>query len=458
MQAGGFPADLSQTILPANLQLPPSSQGPHGPGAVEMGAPSSPVVTLTATPAGTANGLPSGDAKLRPLPSRTGSVSSSAQLGEASPSSSPLASRSSSNVDPAELRSRAAARLAALKQGGGAASRPDASGSPTGAGGGGYGHNLSASMQVIRPERTESIDGSSPASGKLRSDSDLSGLGAGVGASFSAPPGPHSWAWHSPKAQDTGAPEGMAAKMPGGGWACPVSVSYTEGEQPMQELQRLEGGEGKHVIVSSVQPDSKAWRAGVRPGHALVALNGRTEFNALPGWQVRLLLEAPITIGFDPVPGRPGGPPAVELRYAPAPNSRSLGLPAGKDVLKPDRADDLWVVAEEVVFKPLSADELASEKGRGFLPGACWQPSIIGAPIATVDDHGDDEGLDTIECLRAPRGSARFQSGGDDGLPWLTPVFCPNSRGNGWTPGDERDIYRGITTYPAVQAAGSATP
>ena len=60
----------------------------------------------------------------------------------------------------------------------------------------------------------------------------------------------------------------------------------------MSELVRLTGGQGTLVIVECVAPDSRAHKAGVRTGHALVALNGRNEFMQLPGWQVRLLLEA----------------------------------------------------------------------------------------------------------------------------------------------------------------------
>lgn len=144
-------------------------------------------------------------------------------------------------------------------------------------------------------------------------------------------------------------------------------VCYFEGERPMDELPRLEGGNGMHVIVAMVTPGSKAARAGVRPGFAVASLNGRAEFMKLPAWQVRQLLESPITIGFDPTPGmRPAQSPAQELRLTANPRIDPLGIPNDQSPWSQSRNGEppgqAWVVAEEVNFKPTD-DYLGNEKG-----------------------------------------------------------------------------------------------
>eukprot|EP00418_Pyrodinium_bahamense_P041987 CAMPEP_0179201048 /NCGR_PEP_ID=MMETSP0796-20121207/100058_1 /TAXON_ID=73915 /ORGANISM="Pyrodinium bahamense, Strain pbaha01" /LENGTH=666 /DNA_ID=CAMNT_0020905605 /DNA_START=66 /DNA_END=2066 /DNA_ORIENTATION=+ len=129
-----------------------------------------------------------------------------------------------------------------------------------------------------------------------------------------------------------------------------LSVHYEEGEQPMSELLRLAGGQGMDVIVEAVAPGSKAERAGVKPGFALSAMNGRNEFMQLPGWQVRLLLEAPITLGFDPEPVPPQSTKCTEIRLTRA--QETLGIPPRVAVFGPK---DTGVLAEEVVFNQTSA-------------------------------------------------------------------------------------------------------
>lgn len=264
-------------------------------------------------------------------------------------------------VDADEMRSRAAARLQALRRGEDKTSL------------------LGSRPSFHEAQSAHSTDASLEVASSL-------GVAPGDGAAAfpSAMLGPNSWAWHhSPRSR--GSPtvkHGPSSRDVGGGWACPLTVQYLDGDQPMLELPRLEGGLGQHVIVAAVSPEGKAYRAGVRQGHALVALNGRKEFTHLPGWQVRLLLEAPITLGFDLAPGRPAGlPPSVELRWTPSPASRPLGLSADKDVCRPandgERVEDLWIVAEEVVFKPSGEhDEFLGAHGRTSAQVSCWQPGM----------------------------------------------------------------------------------
>lgn len=202
----------------------------------------------------------------------------------------------------------------------------------------------------------------------------------------------------------------------------------------MSEITKLEGGQGSHVIVGAVSANSKAYKAGVRPGHALVVLNGHTEFARLPGWQVRLLLEAPITLGFDPAPGHAAGmPPSVELRLAPSPASRPLGIPADRDLSfvagnGGESKGEGWVVAEEVSFKPTNERD-------DFLYGAekdmllsCWRPvdlrkkgsfhEVGPRPVAPTRERSPE--VKSPRIYSHQRGvSPRDRSP----LRWLAPVF-----------------------------------
>jgi len=82
-----------------------------------------------------------------------------------------------------------------------------------------------------------------------------------------------------------------------------VRVQYGEQDFPMADIQRLDGGCGRHVLVASLQPGGLAELAGVQPGHALVGINGGEDFRRRPGWQVRLLLvTTPMTLLFDLAP------------------------------------------------------------------------------------------------------------------------------------------------------------
>lgn len=132
---------------------------------------------------------------------------------------------------------------------------------------------------------------------------------------------------------------------------CSLAIRYEEGDKPMSDLLRLEGGSGMPVIVESLAPGGKAELAGVKAGYALVAMNGRREFMQLPGWQVRLLLEAPVTLGFDPAPTKSlQTPKCTEIRLKRA--SDPLGIPSSTAVVGPW---DHGVIADEVVFLPTAA-------------------------------------------------------------------------------------------------------
>jgi len=137
-----------------------------------------------------------------------------------------------------------------------------------------------------------------------------------------------------------------------------VVVHYEEGDNPMNELLRLAGGQGTHVIVEAIAAESKAQRAGVKPGHALVAINGHSEFRQLPGWQIRLLLEAPVTLRFDSSPLTPMALRCTEIRLQHA--SEKLGMAPRAAICGPN---DKSVLAEEVVFMPGSAPVWLTAKG-----------------------------------------------------------------------------------------------
>mmetsp|Transcript_20787 Transcript_20787/g.37865 ORF Transcript_20787/g.37865 Transcript_20787/m.37865 type:complete len:556 (-) Transcript_20787:34-1701(-) len=165
------------------------------------------------------------------------------------------------------------------------------------------------------------------------------------------------------------------------------TVEYVEGDEPMSELLRLSGGQGGQVIVEALAPESKAVVAGVRVGHALISMNGHTEFVQLPGWQVRLLLEAPITLSFQaatPAPAAPVPPPSrAEIRIR---RQELVGLPSRAAVCGPE---DHAVIAEEVIFKPGSASLFLRSEG---------QPAELGGEV--------QEGRNRTHVLELRRGEA----------------------------------------------------
>lgn len=134
-------------------------------------------------------------------------------------------------------------------------------------------------------------------------------------------------------------------------------VRYDEQEVPMLDIQRLDGGAGRHVIVAAVKPGGAAELAGVRPGHALVSINGGEDFRSLPGWQVRLMLVAtPMTLTFDtdPPPEAPLEPEegehdcmceCHEKRFVEA-EKRPLGISSYRSVCGPSD-----IVGDLVVFR-----------------------------------------------------------------------------------------------------------
>mmetsp|Transcript_57354 Transcript_57354/g.136325 ORF Transcript_57354/g.136325 Transcript_57354/m.136325 type:complete len:635 (-) Transcript_57354:115-2019(-) len=147
-----------------------------------------------------------------------------------------------------------------------------------------------------------------------------------------------------------------------------VTVVYKEGEEPMAELLRLSGGQGSQVIVDALAPESRAALAGVRAGYALVSMNGHNEFAQLPGWQVRLLLEAPITLSFEAAQPAWAAPAAAiptashtsgsEIRIM---RPEMVGIPNRVAVCGPK---DHGVLAEEVIFKPSSASLFLRTEGQ----------------------------------------------------------------------------------------------
>lgn len=154
---------------------------------------------------------------------------------------------------------------------------------------------------------------------------------------------------------------GIVGKQKTGGEKI-ITINYREGEQPMSEILRLGGGQGSPVIVEAVAAGSKVAQAGVLPGHALITMNGRVEFSQLPGWQVRLLLESPITLAFDtkpqPVPNQVGMCTEIRLKRL----DEGIGVAPKVHVCGPK---ELGMLAEEVVFMPASAP-LFLRSGKSF--------------------------------------------------------------------------------------------
>lgn len=128
---------------------------------------------------------------------------------------------------------------------------------------------------------------------------------------------------------------------------------------PMQDLPKLEGGRGIAVLVEQVAEGGKAHAAGVRKGFALVEMNGRGEFVQLPGWQVRMLLEPPITLVFDTDPVLPSSPVCTEIRLQ-LPPKGGLGMATREPLVGPK---DFGFLAEEVVFEQSGGEFQAARGG-----------------------------------------------------------------------------------------------
>jgi len=126
----------------------------------------------------------------------------------------------------------------------------------------------------------------------------------------------------------------------------------------------LQGGSGSRVMVGYVAPGSKAQRAGVQEGCALLAINNSRQFNHLPGWHVRMLLRAPCTLYFELVQPAQKGPSEIRVRRL---REETIGIPLRVGVCGPS---DEGVLAEEVVFKPNAGPLwLLSGKGQPALAG-----------------------------------------------------------------------------------------
>ncbi|CAK0869839.1 unnamed protein product [Prorocentrum cordatum] len=151
-------------------------------------------------------------------------------------------------------------------------------------------------------------------------------------------------------------PPGAAGASPAAPWGAPgqghlsatlqrLHVRYAHGEAPMSEILRLGGGQGKPVVVEAVASNSKAARAGVSQGCTLSSINGHTDFGWLPGWQVHLLLSAPVVLEFVP-PLQAADAKCTEIRLK-RPGA-PIGLPPGGPLVEGS-------LAETVTFQPGSA-------------------------------------------------------------------------------------------------------
>eukprot|EP00927_Polykrikos_kofoidii_P079620 TRINITY_DN76412_c0_g1_i1.p1 TRINITY_DN76412_c0_g1~~TRINITY_DN76412_c0_g1_i1.p1 ORF type:complete len:314 (-),score=25.05 TRINITY_DN76412_c0_g1_i1:493-1434(-) len=188
----------------------------------------------------------------------------------------------------------------------------------------------------------------------------LNGSDVTSDVSSSANVEPHSCAWDHVQTES--------------GRPCFLTVEYVSGDDPMSEIQKLEGGSGKNVSVAAISPEGKCHQMGVRNGYILQAMSGHPGFTHLPAWRVRLLLQAPVTLTFSVGPIDCSAIPThlAGVGVAPSKSIQSLEIPTDKI----ESRADVWVVAEEVVFKPhLAYDELEWTPERNFTHASCWEPS-----------------------------------------------------------------------------------
>lgn len=294
--------------------------------------------------------------------------------------SPPDVSSDLAGAGPEDLRARAAARLQAMRKAGAGAEQPLnwRYGPDQGRAGEGCSSPRGSGFRAVSPGQDEGI-----------------GLPRGLGASnapakpgsiFGGATGSASFRATSPRSPGSSV-RATSPRSPADGGLAGTARSYTvfyaEGELPMADFIRFDGGQGLPVIVGALLPSSKAWRMGVRQGHALVSLNGCTEFKRLPGHQVKLLLEPPIALSFDSAPPRvASGMASSEVRLAPSPSMKPLGLPSGQDLCRQNSGESTWVVAEEVCFQP---HRIEFDDPGGRNPPLCWEPqSSGGSPLERI--------------------------------------------------------------------------
>eukprot|EP00927_Polykrikos_kofoidii_P011307 TRINITY_DN14787_c0_g3_i1.p1 TRINITY_DN14787_c0_g3~~TRINITY_DN14787_c0_g3_i1.p1 ORF type:complete len:439 (+),score=52.05 TRINITY_DN14787_c0_g3_i1:123-1319(+) len=354
-------------------------------------------------------------------------VGSDGHGGCASPvGGSRSASGGGGGIDADEMRARAAARLKAMRR---SEDKPQPTcdvhtESTTSA------HSVTTNAEV-----DSLISSQSGARASGGSSSSGTGYSGGFGGnSYSGIPlsplgavlTPHSWAWHhSPRSSPVSSPQitpqvlgrpvlssNLAIPPP-----CTLTVDYVDGENPLSDIAKLEGGLGKHVLVAAVAPGGKADQAGVSRGQALIAMNGRSNFNHLPGWQVRLLLEAPVTLSFDVAPGDCSISVGRTLDVSTGNNMRQHSAESA-------RVDDVWIVAEQVSFKPTGLHD-----ERSSVNVSCWTPGEDGCT------SGGDSGGKNIS--RPELGPLR----------WLAPVLghflggtCAQDDSGGPKPNDRESV------------------
>eukprot|EP00928_Gymnodinium_smaydae_P038333 TRINITY_DN26466_c0_g1_i1.p1 TRINITY_DN26466_c0_g1~~TRINITY_DN26466_c0_g1_i1.p1 ORF type:complete len:569 (-),score=56.10 TRINITY_DN26466_c0_g1_i1:235-1941(-) len=324
-------------------------------------------------------------------------------------------------VDAAAMRARAEARLQALRGENAAFPRADSNYSTGSASGASMPMHANARGQAARLSNPGSWAWQTPMSGNVSPRSPGRSLSPTGEEAPRSPPVPRGFKFddfpsNGPgsvlRNNDRSGAGGMSAALGARGMPTSVSLHYGDGEKPMGEILRLDGGHGSKVVVGSVSLGSKAYNAGVREGSVLVSLNGRTEFAQLPGWQVRLLLEPPITLAFEtPAGAKPDpGKGASELRLCRSRQPAPLGIPAGKS-FNSLTGGGTWVVAEEIVFKSPAEERAYPEDGpgRGCWKGGADEPAVRAADLVPTG-------------RRSRRASPRTRNDRSP-LRWLAPIL-----------------------------------
>mmetsp|Transcript_37749 Transcript_37749/g.69889 ORF Transcript_37749/g.69889 Transcript_37749/m.69889 type:complete len:681 (+) Transcript_37749:120-2162(+) len=184
----------------------------------------------------------------------------------------------------------------------------------------------------------------------------------------------------NPNVHDSSGEDGMCKSSDGRSHQ--VGINYKEGERPSAEML-FTGGSGSQVLVGYVAPGSKAQRAGVIEGCALLAINETASgvFNHLPGWHVRMMLRAPCWLYFEKKTARPQGPSEIRVKNL---RDVSVGLSMSHPVTDPA---DPGQLAEQAVFQTHK--------------GPLWLQVMVDDDNREKADAGGNEGMKNL--MKAPQ-------------------------------------------------------
>jgi len=153
-------------------------------------------------------------------------------------------------------------------------------------------------------------------------------------------------------------------------------VIYEYGEKPRDDVM-LRGGNGRRIMVTAVNEDGKADRAGVKAGDVLVSINGKKDFIGYSADIVHASLVAPVLLVFLGFVGKLQA--EVRLNYA----EDIAGMALQENFLS-SRPEATVQILEEVVFQPHAAGPIFLATDTITPHSDPQHPSCVG--MSNIDD------------------------------------------------------------------------